>query len=378
MKKLNSVISVVIIMLVFIISSCQNDKKDVGYVKKVQLNSETIAVGIYKPAGVNAVDISYIAEAINIDAGMVFVTLRDADVLNTKLENIDVVIFPGIKSGDEFSSLDKEIENIFRNFIVKKGKSAIGLCNGSGFLTCSLNQSLNLDNIKMVDSEDTTKGLIEFNLTKEGEQIFPELIGYNNLYTYRNSGSVLEFIDDSTDNITLLGQFDVGEIKVPLFIQTKSGSGKVLLITSQLESTPGMRWMIPRMVRWVQGKKTIRYDDNIVRPDLYSSAIIISNEVNIEIEKLKTKLAEGKKTEKIVAMDELQNYYPWLAAENVRLLLSERNDDLKLRAAKYLVDIEYTLAIDDLINAINKERSKKTKAKLIVYKESLERMIDQN
>ncbi len=106
--------------------------------------------------------------------------------------------------------------------------------------------------------------------------------------------------------------------------------------------------------------------------------LILRTLMKLKIELLKTKLAEGKKTEMIAAMDELQNYYPWLAAENVRPLLSERNDDLKLRAAKYLVDIEYTLAIDDLINAIKKERSKKTKAKLILYKESLERMIDQN
>lgn len=378
MKKFNSIILIIIVNLIFIISSCQNDKKNDEYVKKVQLNKETIAVGIYKPTGVNPIHINYIAEAIKIDAGMVYVTLNDTDVLNTKLENIDVVIFPGMKKGEKNLVLNDKIEEIFRNFIVKKGKSAIGLCNGSRFLTCSVGQSLNLVNIKMVEVEDATKGLIEFNLTKEGESIFPELIGYNNLYTYYKRESILEFIDDSTENITLLGQYEIGEKKSPIFIETKSGSGKILLITSQLESTPGMRWMIPRMVRWVQGKRIIRYDNNIVRPDLYSSEIIISDEVNNEIEKLKTKLANGNKTEKIAAMDELQKYYPWLAAENVRLLLREKNDDLKLRAAKYLVDIEYTLAINDLENAIKKERSKKVKAKLRIYKESLENMIEQN
>ena len=161
MKNFSSVILVIIGSVILIVSSCQSDNKSDEYVKKVQMNSETIAVGIYKPAGVNMIQINYIAEAIKIDAGMVFVTLNDADILNTKLENIDIIIFPGMKNCEKASSLNPEIENIFRSFIQKKGKSAIGLCYGSKFLTCSLSQSLNIANIKMVEVGDTAKGLVK-------------------------------------------------------------------------------------------------------------------------------------------------------------------------------------------------------------------------
>ena len=80
----------------------------------------------------------------------------------------------------------------------------------------------------------------------------------------------------------------------------------------------------------------------------------------------------------ISAMDDLQVLYPLAAAEKIRTLLIEKNDDIKLRAAEYLVDIEYTRALNDLKMVIRKERSKKVKEKLIAYRNDMEEMLEQN
>ena len=74
----------------------------------------------------------------------------------------------------------------------------------------------------------------------------------------------------------------------------------------------------------------------------------------------------------------MQNFYPWMAAEEVKKLLDEKNNDVKIKAAKYLVDIEYTFAYEDLLKTIKNERSKKVREKLKVYKEAFEQMMEQN
>ena len=139
-----------------------------------------------------------------------------------------------------------------------------------------------------------------------------------------------------------------------------------------------MRWMIPRIVRWIYNKDFVYYNRNVFRPDLFTTEVKLDEELNTKLEKLLKQLEVGKKSEIIAAMDELQEIYPMIAADEVRSLLVEKNSDIMLRAAKYLVDIEYTLAIDDLKKLIKRERSKKIREQLKGFKIELENMLEQN
>ena len=378
MRKLIPVIVTLIVF--FILVSCNRTSQDSEYIKKVALNQETIAVGIYKATGFEYPNIKYIAEALKIDGGIVYVTLTDADVLKTKLENIDVILFPGMLNGQKIEKFDDEIADIFKNFISKNGKGAIGICNGGGILTNSQDcQSLGLVNIELKENSLTNfnAGIIKFKLSEQGVKLFPELDGFDNLMIDFNQGPEIKILDTISD-INVLGEIANAEASFPMFITSKHGKGKIIITNGNPESTPGMRWMIPRMVRWSINKEFISYDNNVFRPDLLVNEVNLNEDLKSKIEKLLTQLDEGKKDEIISAMDELQEIYPWIAAEKVRYLLIEKNDDIKLRAAKYLVDVEYTLAIDDLRKLIKNERSKKVKEQLIAFKRELESMIEQN
>ncbi|MBU8892843.1 MAG: hypothetical protein KOO66_08685 [Bacteroidales bacterium] len=377
MKKLYK-ISTPLLLFFILISSCVNSEKDTEYIKKRELNQETIAVGIYKATEVDYVNISYIAEALKIDGGIVYVTLTDADILKTKLENIDVIIFPSIEKGQIIDLKDDEITEIFKKFISKKG--AIGLCNGCRMLLNSPDcQTIDVVDLKLNETilEKSLAGRISFNLNKHGEKIFPELKDYKKLYIDYCSGYKIEVTDTINGN-KILGSISDSESFEPLFITSKYKSGKIMITNTHPETTPGMRWMLPRMVRWVYNKKFISYNKKVFRPDLYSTELFLDDEKNEKIEKLLIQLDNGKKNEILAAMDELQNIYPWLAAEKVRSLLIEKNNDIKIRAAKYLVDIEYTLVIDDLRKLIKNERSKKVKEQLIAFLQELDSMIEQN
>lgn len=370
-----------IIFIFFILSlittySCQRKDNAKEYVKKVALNNETIAVGIYKASGFEYHQIKYIAEALKIDAGMVYVTLTDEDVLKTKLENIDVIIFPEIENGQLIDKLDDELADIFKVFISKKG--AIGLCNGCCMLLQTGDcQALNMVdlNLNKVSEENSLWYRIGFNLTEEGLKMFPELKNYNNLFIDNSFAYSME-IDTSTGN-KILARASDSEIKEPLFITTKYNSGKIVIANAHPETTPGMRWILPRMVRWVYNKKFVSYHEKVFRPDFYSTKMLVDDQKK-ELEKWVSQLDDSEKEKVIVALDNLQNIAPYLVAEKVKTLLTIKNKEIKLRAAKFLVDIEYTLAIDDLKKATKKERNKKVKKQLVTLLFELENMIEQN
>ena len=365
-------------ILLFAVFSCVNKDKDKEYVKKVVLNQETIAVGIYKATTVAPVNTNYIAEALNIDGGIVYVTLTDADVLKTKLENIDVIIFPEIEEGQLIDKLDDEIAEIFTAFISKKG--AIGLCNGCSLLLKNPEcQTLDLIDLTLNKdkSKETIKARVKFNLTEEGEKIFPDLIDFNKLYVNYCSDFNIAKLDTANEN-RIIGFTSDMDKEVPLFITTKYKSGKIFITNTHPETTPGMRWMLPRIVRWVYNKEFISYNKKVYRPDLYSEELIIDEQKKAEIESLLMILEKGKKDEIMTALDKLQIIYPYGAAEKVRALLIEKSSNIKLRAAKYLVDIEYTYAIKDLQKLVKSEKSKKVKEQLYIYLLELESMIEQN
>jgi hypothetical protein len=374
MKKISFYILVLISS--FIIVACTNTDTNKDYVKKVELNEETIAVGIYKATGFEYPNIKYIAEALNIDAGIVYVTLSDDDVLKTKLTGIDVLIFPALKGDQVIDKLDDEISEIFKDFISRKG--AIGFTNGCSLLINNIDcQSLNIINVDLDENNRTENfsGLVNFELSNEGKKIFPELAEIENLIVGVNSP--YKFVVTDTVKVQVLGG-SITDSENLLFISSKYENGNIFFTNGQPEITPGMRWMIPRIVRWTYNKEFVYYDKNVFRPDLFAKEVMLDQELNSKLETLLKQLDEGNKSEIIAAMDELQNIYPMIAAEKVRLLLIEKNDDIKLRAAKYLVDIEYTLAIKDFKKTIKKVRSKKVKEQLKNYMIELDMMTEQN
>lgn len=359
--------------------ACNRSGSDHEYVKKVELNKETIAVGIFKATGYDYPYIEYIAEAINIDGGIVYVTLTEADLLKTKLENIDVLIFPAMQKGQKMDKLDDEVAEIIHGFVTEKGKGAISICNGGEILTKSKKyQSLNLVNVELTENMYTeiNAGIIRIGLTEEGKKMFPELNEFESVTVDYHYGPEIKLLDTVSD-IQILANA-VSEEAFPVMIKAMCGNGKLVMANIHPEITPGMRWMVPRMVRWAFNKENVYYNRNVFHPNFYDKELSLNDGTNKEIEALLLKLDDSKKDEVIAAIDELQAIYPIAAAEKVRSLLVKKNDDIKLRAAKFLVDIEYTIALEDFNKLIKSERSKKVKERLVAYRNELGDMLGQN
>ena len=370
----------IILILLMTISACNRNGEEQAYVKKLELKHETIAVGIYKATGIQYNRIEDITEAINIDGGIVYVTLNDADVLKTHLDNIDVVIFPEMINQEDFKVLDDEIADVFKNFITTKGKGAIGIANGIDLLVNNDKcKSLELVELNHCDSSiECHNGLVEFKLTELGESIFPELKNQNHIFIHCQNYIGVSLKENTDESCQLVGIKAGQENAVPFFITSKNGNGNIFLSLVHPESTPGMRWIIPRIIRYVNGKELIQYNKNVFRPELYQDEMIFNDAFNLKNDSLINTLETGNKQEKLDALDELQKLYPWYAAEKVKALLLEKSDDIKLRAAQFLLDAEYTSAIKDIKEAAKKERRRKVREKLKEFQKQMEAMLDQN
>jgi len=360
--------------------SCKSEVKEKEHIKKRELNRETIAVGIYKANDVEYANAEYIAEALKTDAGIVYVTLRDADILKTKLENIDVIVFPGIANTKDYDIPDTQISEIFRSFIFDRGKGAIGISTG----VVTLLKISEMQSVKLMDVSETKESrifpeaLLQFQLTETGNSIFPELINNDSLFVHSVFNPYVSIDSTMKNDYEIVGFKNVNELVQPFFITSNRGKGKIFMSFVNPESTPGMRWMIPRMVRWVYSKELVSYQANLIKPNLYTKEIIFTDDLIQKLNSLISVLETGDTDEKEDAINKLKEIYPWVAHDEVRKMLLEKDDDLKLQAARYLVEIEYTRAIDDLKLAIKIERNRKVKEQLADLQLKLENMLEQN
>jgi len=374
------IIFLIIITAFVSFNSCKSEVKEKEHVKKRELNRETIAVGIYKANDVEYSNADYLAEALKIDAGIVYVTLKDADILKTKLENIDVIVFPGISNTKDYNIPDEQIGEIFRSFIFDRGKGAIGISTG----VVTLLKVSEMQSVKLMDVSETKESrifpeaLLQFQLTETGNSIFPELINNDSLFVHSVFNPYVNIDSSMKNDYEIVGFKNVNELVQPFFITSQRGKGKIFMSFANPESTPGMRWMIPRMVRWAYSKELVSYRANLIKPNLYTKEIIFTDDLIQKVNSLISVLESGDTDEKEDAINKLKEIYPWVAHDGVRKMLLEKDDDLKLQAARYLVDIEYTRAIDDLKLAIKIERNRKVKEQLADLQLKLENMLEQN
>ena len=158
-------------------------------------------------------------------------------------------------------------------------------------------------------------------------------------------------------------------------LANKAGKGRVFVSAGHPESTPGMRWMVPRMVRWVSGRKIVPYTAQIVRTKRDTMEILFTAE-RVKLEKqFFWKLVDNDPAEKIIALKKLIALRSRPALRWAIGLLRDTDKNVRLAAAKILTDSEYTPAIDDLKVAIQLEKDKKMKNELTGYLKKLEEII---
>lgn len=339
--------------------------------------TEIINVGVFNENGDSPYCIADAVEAVKIDNSMNARVVSAAQILAGKTKDIHVYIFPGGSGKSETGSLGILGREKIKEEIMKQGKGIIGICAGAYILTNTPEYpSLDLSGAEAIDIEHDHRGngLVKFSLTKAGQEIFPELKGQEILFSNYYEGPVLIPAKEApypyTELATMLS--DVHTIEGtpsnmtnnrPFITLTDAGKGKVVSIIGHPESTPGMRWIIPRLVRVVLDKKRVSYSDAVIRPEIHQKEILFTKELREKQSKAYDHLW-GTKEEKLKAMQDIIDMNAWSAKKKIPPMMRDENPEVRLLAAKLTVYLERTDALEDLESAVAIEKDPKVKLEL--------------
>ena len=350
-------------------------------------NEEKIAVGVFNGNGASPVCVLETMEALKIDSSILPLEISSSDIMNGQLDRLDVLVFPGGSGSKEFNNLGQLAAKKVKAFSHEQGKGIVGICAG-GYLLANTSgyPSLKiLDVSHFRDHYDRGRGLISFNLNAEGKEVFPELKNLDSLYIQYYDGPIYD-MDSGTKSKSLGGIYtniatheddpqNITQGKPP-FLTMDYGKGKVMVSVGHPEATAGMRWMVPRMARWVANEKLISYAEDVVRPKLNDKEILFFAETKKAEKQMFWNLASKNDSIVIATIQELHELRSRPSIRWSIGLLRHHSFEVRLAAAKYLLESEYTYAIPDMKTAVENETDSEQKKTLILIYDKLTQVVN--
>ena len=347
-----------------------------------------VRVGVFQGNGGAQTCIWETIASIQLDPEMTVRTITTGDIANGVLKDLDAIIIPGGEGTTQYMNLGEENMERIRNFI-RSGKGAVGICAGAYLFTDTPGYAcMHINGGKAIDIEHDNRGhgISAFSLTAEGKKLFPELAKRDKSYVMYYEGPVLV----KSDNIPLpyttmaIMETDVHEEgnapanmtnNRPFFIANEYGKGRVFSSISHPEATPGMMWMIPRMVRWTLRMPVVAYSKRVVNPDLYNREILMTKDDLRKERGYYRTFLYGSPKEKIAALDWLQACRSWDAKRWVQGLLFDNSPAVRERAARFIAETDYLPFLSDLEAACRVERDEQTKQSMMRHFEHLKALL---
>ena len=368
--------AILIAVLIFFVPECysqQNNNTNTG---------NNIVVGVFNGNGASPVCVLETVEALKIDKDITPVEITAYEIENGVLDNIDVLIFPGGSGSKEYNNLGELAAKKVKNFARQKNKGLVGICAG-GYLFSTTPGYPSLEIMPAPDIRDhydRGRALIGFSVNNTGKQIFPELSDIDTAYYQYYDGPMYNIPENSNINILASITTDITPKPddpegvtpgKPALFSLKYGNGRVIVSVGHPEATPGMRWMVPRMARWAAARKLVNYSDNVVRPSIYKHEVLYYPSVINNEKKWFWQLFDSNADTVIAAIQKLHSIYSRPSIRWSAGLLRNSNKNVRIAAAKYLVETEYTAAIPDMESAYKNETDPITKSELEILLKKL-------
>lgn len=347
----------------------------VGVYAQKRTGSKKIQVGVFNGNGASPVCVIETMEALKIDNGIYPHEISSDDIMNGVLDKLDVLIFPGGSASKEYNNLGLLGAEKVKAFASKKNKGLVGICAGGYlFSTTPGYPSLELFPAPDIrDHYDRGRALIGFTINKAGKKIFPELKKVDTAFYQYYDGPMYDIPENSDIKVLATITSDISHKSgypknvtpgKPAFFTSDYGDGKIIASVGHPEATPGMRWIVPRMARYVANKRLLGYKNNVVRPQIYTEEKFYTKDVIAFEKKNFWQLFSDDDKQVIEAIDNLHSIYSRPSIRWSIGLLRHTSPEVRQHAALYLLETEYTAAIPDLRAAYSMEKDESTKAVL--------------
>lgn len=359
------------------LASCSQVQQEKTSEKANQQTEEKIRVGVFEGNGGAQTCIWETMQAVSLDPQMQARTITTAEIASGALKDIDVIVIPGGGGSRQYLNLGEENHKRIKEF-VEKGGGAVGICAGAFLFSNTPDYScLEMNGMKAIDIEHDNRGhgVVKVTLTEKGKEIFYEVKDKDTLYFTYYEGPVFEKNTESkiTTEVYAMMQSDVHEEgnapenmtnNKPFFTANQYGNGRVFCTIAHPENTPGMIWVIPRMIRWSANKQLITYNKQKVDPDFFKGENLMSKQdLEKESNCFKT-LLYGTEKEKIQCLDFLESKHSWDAKRWLQGLVFDSCPRVRERASRYIANISYLQYLPELKVALKNENDPQTKKQL--------------
>jgi glutamine amidotransferase-like uncharacterized protein len=384
MLKFSKLSGILLLTLLFGWWGCQPS----GNQNHQKMTTHKLRVGVFNGNGASPICVLETMEALKVDTGIAPREVSATDIMGGVLDSLDVMVFPGGSASQEYNNMGLRAAARIKAFGKKKGHGLVGICAG-GYLFSTTPGYPSLQIFPAPDIRDhynRGRALIGFQMNRAGEKVFPELKKVDTAYYQYYDGPMYKIPKGSPIQVLATITTDIisnpGDPKgvspgKPAFFTMPYGEGQVIASVGHPEATAGMRWMVPRMARFVAHRPLISYNQRIVKPEQYTHAVLYFPKV-IAYEKANFWKLFSRNDDTIIRA--IQNLHSIYSRPSIRWsigLLRHTSPKVREVAAAYLLKTEYTWAIPDVEKAYRMEKNPEAKKALQKALTGLKAMIHQ-
>lgn len=381
MKQKNLTTSITALLMLFCIACNTATQQS----KEENKGTEQLRVAVFQGHGGSETCVWETVAALGMDTSLEVRTLTTKEIAKGDLQNVDVLVVPGGGGSRQWLNMGKAGREAVQAFVTNGG-GYVGICAGAYLITDTPNYaSLAMSGAEAHDIEHDNRGrgVAKVTLTQEGKELFSEVAEQDTIYIMYYEGPVVLQNPNSSTTYTSYATMesdvhvegnapaDMTNGKSFLYF-AQFGKGKTASVVGHPEATPGMQWMLAKMVHKVAPKEvTPQIDTKYIDPNKFGKEILMTAERRqLESAAFQTFLY-GSTEEQLKALEWLMQHNSWDAKRWIQGLIFDTRPEVRQAVASWIGWAIYRTYLPDLQVALQNETDPEVKAALTQAIENL-------
>lgn len=225
-----------------------------------------------------------------------------------------------------------------------------------------------------IEHDNRGRGIAKVTLNEEGKALFPEVASEDTLFIMYYEGPVVlpnpasetKYVSYATmeSDVHVEGNAPANMTNGKSFLYiAQYGKGKTASVVGHPEATPGMQWMISKMVHQVSPRAVeAKLDSKFVDPTKFGQEILMTDTLRQQESDCYQTLLYGDEEAQLQALDWLMQHNSWDGKRWMQGLIFDKRPAMRKAVAEWLGWSLYRMYLPDLQVAHDKESDPEIKA----------------